>query len=129
MDRVIIYDEPCACGNVMPYLYVEGRTDDILEFKGADGLVGVSPMVLTDPAGLDGILQFQLIQKNHHRLELRLLCQDGYDRIERFDEAKKQLMAMLKNTLIENVEIVLSEELPKINPVSGKLRLVIKEMS
>ena len=86
-------------------------------------------MVLTDPAGLDGILQFQLIQRSYHRLELRLLCQEGYDKIERFNEAKKQLMAMLKNTLIENVEIVLSEELPKINPVSGKLRLVIKEMS
>ncbi len=129
MDRVMIYDEPCTCGNVMPYLYVEGRTDDILEFKGEKGLVGLSPMVLTDPAGLDGILQFQLIQRSYHRLELRLLCQEGYDKIERFNEAKKQLMAMLKNTLIENVEIVLSEELPKINPVSGKLRLVIKEMS
>ena len=127
-DRVIIYDEPCKCGNVMPYLYVEGRTDDILEFKGAQGIVGISPLVLTDPAGLDGILQFQLIQKSYHSLELRLLCYGGYDKLECFNEVKKQLLVTLQNMMIDNVEIVLSKELPKTNPVSGKLRLVIKEM-
>lgn len=129
MDRVIIYDQPCACGNMMPYLYVEGRTDDILEFEGPEGIIGISPMVLTAPAELDGILQFQLIQKNHHLLELRLLCQDGYDKIERFNEAKNLIINMLKNSLVENVDIILSEDIPKINPASGKLRLVIKEIS
>ena len=127
-DRIIIYDEPCKCGSVMPYLYVEGRTDDILEFEGTQGTVGISPMALTDPADLDGVLQFQLVQKNHHRLELRLLCNEGYDRLERFGEVKKQLLVMLQNMKVENVEIALSDELPKTNPVSGKLRLVIKEL-
>ncbi len=127
-DRIIIYDDPCKCGSVMPYLYVEGRTDDILEFKSDQGILGISPLVLTDPAGLDGILQFQLIQKNYHRLELRLLIHKDYDKTERFVAAKEQLLTMLKNMTIEDVEIVLSDELPKINPVSGKLRLVIKEL-
>lgn len=31
-DRVIIHHEPCHCGNLSPWLELEGRTDDITTF-------------------------------------------------------------------------------------------------
>lgn len=127
-DRVIIFDEPCKCGSVMPYLFVEGRYDDMLEFQSSDGIIGISPMVLTDPGDMDGILQFQMIQKDYSSLEVRLLCEESYDKAERFAAVKERIVEILENMEVGKVEVILSDELPKTHPVSGKLKLSIKEM-
>lgn len=71
-DRIAIYDEPCKCGSVMPYLYVEGRSNDMLEFEGVEGLVEISPMALGILGKVTGLIQYQIIQKSHHLMELRL---------------------------------------------------------
>lgn len=127
-DKIIIYDEPCKCGSVMPYLYVEGRTNDILDFQGAQGIVNISPMALATLGKIKGIVRYQIVQKNYHRLELKLQSQMGFDRAELFAQAQKQLLSSLKKMGIENVQVYLSEEIPKTHPTSGKFQYVIKDM-
>ena len=126
-DRVIYHDEPCTCGSILPYIEVEGRTDDILIFEGKSGKVGISPISLTDPSEIDGILRYQLIQKQHDLLELRLLCEEGYNKQEIFRLIKVKLFAMLGNMGVDGVSIILSDELPECHPVSGKFRMIVRK--
>ncbi|NLY37596.1 MAG: phenylacetate--CoA ligase family protein [Tissierellia bacterium] len=127
-DRIAIYDEPCKCGSVMPYLYVEGRSNDMLEFEGVEGLVEISPMALGILGKVTGLIQYQIIQKSHNLMELRLKCQNGYDKAELFSQANEYFLEIFKNLGVENVEFLLSEDEPKTDPISGKLKFVIKEM-
>lgn len=126
-DRVIYHDEPCACGSVLPFLDVEGRTDDILVFEGKSKKVGISPITLTDPSEIDGILRYQLIQKRHDLLELRLLCEKEYSKPEIFRIVSENLLAMLKHMGVDDVTINLSEELPQCHPISGKFKMIVRE--
>ncbi|MEI8200972.1 MAG: AMP-binding protein [Eubacteriales bacterium] len=125
-DRVIYHDEPCACGSVLPFLEVEGRTDDILEFDGKSGKVGVSPITLTDPSEIDGILRYQIIQKRYDLLELRLMCEEGYSKQEISLLIQEKLLVMLKNMGVDGVSIVLSGELPECHPTSGKFKMIVR---
>lgn len=114
-DRIILHKEKCACGKNTKWLEIEGRTDDTLEFENN---ILISPMsfykILTS---IKEITRFQLIQKSHQKLELRL---DSLKKDIAFEQAKKELQEFLNSKNINNVEIFLSEELPQANKVSGK---------
>ena len=127
-DRVTLHEETCACGNRMPYIEVEGRTDDILEFAHPEGRVRISPIVLTDPADKDGIIRYQLIQKDYDHLELKLMTEDGYSKEELFEKIEKELRHILSNMDVSEVNITLSKDLPRIHPVSGKYSMVLKDL-
>lgn len=127
-DRVTVHEETCDCGNKMPYIEVEGRTDDILEFRHPHGRVRISPIVLTDPADKDGIIRYQLIQKDYDHLELKLLTEDGYSKKELFEIIERDLRKILTNMDVSGVDITLSPDLPKVHPVSGKYSMVLKDL-
>lgn len=118
-DRIVLHDEPCACGNNRPWLTLEGRTDDILIF--ANG-VRIAPMSLYAVLKeVHGIQRFQLIQQEDDRLELRIIAENK-DTL--FPQAKQAVEAYLSQNGV-TTEVFLSEDLPQANPISGKFKHII----
>lgn len=118
-DRVVLHNEPCRCGNMRPWLTVEGRTDDILCFENG---IRIAPMSLYAVLKeVHGIERFQLIQQEDDRLELRLIADNKQ---EIFTAARKAVESYLsKNGVL--ADVYLSEKLPAANSVSGKYKHII----
>ncbi len=74
-DHVTFSPEACACGSPFPVVTVQGRRDDVLLLRGANGTVPLLPLavstVLEEQAGL---FDFQVRQRNDHTL---VLCLPG----------------------------------------------------
>lgn len=118
-DRIVLHDEPCACGNNRPWLTLEGRTDDILIFSNG---VRIAPMSLYAVLKeVHGIQRFQLIQQEDDRLELRIIAENK-DTL--FPQAKQAVEAYLSQNGV-TTEVFLSEALPQANPISGKFKHII----
>lgn len=115
-DRIVMHNEPCACGNSKPWLTLEGGTDDILAFENG---VGKSPLSLY--AALKEVHEterFQRIQQKNNRLELRLI---SANKQPAFANAKQAVESFLmKNDVV--AEAFPSDKLPEANPVSGKFK-------
>lgn len=73
-DRVTLHAQPCACGSPLPVIEVQGRSDDVIEMRGAHGRrVRLLPLALTtvlEERG--GVLDFQLVQTGASSLRLDL---------------------------------------------------------
>lgn len=121
-DRIIVHNEKCKCGKNTCWLEIEGRTDDILEFENG---VLIAPMsfykILEE---VEGVTRFQLVQRSKTKLELRLVAND---KVKAFDAATKSLGEFLSEKALTNIEIVLSDELPTANKVSGKFNHIYKD--
>ena len=96
---------------------------DILEF---DNDILIAPMslykILSD---IKQIIRFQLIQKSINKLELRLVCEN---KEEVFIEARNKLVEYLNSMGVNDVFIMLSNEEPKPNKISGKFNHIYKEI-
>ena len=121
-DRIIVHNEKCKCGKSSCWIEIEGRTDDTLEFE--NGIL-IAPMsfykILEE---IKEIVRFQLIQRSYQKLELRLVADE---KNVAFDKAKKDLLDFLKSKNITNVKIILSDELPHANKISGKYNHIYKD--
>ena len=116
-DRIIVHDEPCPCGKKTLWLEIEGRTDDTLVFENGASVAPMSLYKILEE--VKSIRRFQLIQTGSGRLELRLVS----DRKEEaFAEAKRELLAFLRSKGVDDPEIVLSDQPPQADPVSGKFK-------
>ena len=119
-DRVIVHEEPCPCGRTTRWLEIEGRTDDILTFSGG---VSVAPMSLYKVLEeVPMVRRFQLVQRSPDVLELRLAADD---RGSAFQTAKGELRSFFESKGL-SVEILLADDLPQADPVSGKFKHVYK---
>ncbi len=122
-DRVIVHDERCRCGRTTRWLEIEGRTDDILEF---DHGVRIAPMSLYKVLEeVKTIRRFQLIQRAVDRLELRMISDSPQ---EAFDQAKHDLQEFFESKGV-HVEIVMSDDAPQANKVSGKFKHIYKDFA
>ncbi len=120
-DRVIVHNEKCKCGRSTLWLEIEGRTDDILEF---DKGVRIAPMSLYKVLEeVRGIRRFQLVQRAPGRLEIRMISDD---REAAFEKAQHDLQQFFESKGL-TVEIILSEDPPQANKVSGKFKHIYKE--
>ncbi len=126
-DRVIMGGDRCKCGSPLPYLIVEGRTDDILEFEGKNGPVKIIPMNLVPEAKYEGLLRYQLVQKDPYTLEMRLDCVDAASRDYAFQEARKMILHHLQINGVSNVTVYLADIKPQLVTKSGKFKSVFKE--
>ncbi len=121
-DRIVVHNEKCKCGKNTYWLEIEGRTDDILEFENG---VLIAPMsfykILEE---VEGVTRFQLVQRSKTKLELRLVAND---KVKAFDAATKALKDFLSEKALTNIEIVLSDELPMANKVSGKFNHIYRD--
>ena len=119
-DRVIVHEEPCPCGRTTRWLEIEGRTDDILTFSGG---VSVAPMSFYEVLEeVPKVRRFQLVQRSPEALELRLAADD---RGAAFQAAKGELGSFFESKGL-SVEILLADDPPQVDPVSGKFKHVYK---
>ena len=119
-DRVIVHEEPCPCGRTTRWLEIEGRTDDILTFSGG---VSVAPMSLYKVLEeVPKVRRFQLVQRSPKVLELRLAADD---RESAFQAAEGELRSFFESKGL-SVEILLADDPPQADPVSGKFKHVYK---
>ena len=122
-DRIIVHDETCSCGRSTRWLEIEGRTDDILEFR--DG-VRIAPMSLYKILEeVKPIRRFQLVQRAEDAVEVRILADQPETA---FEEARRDLDAFFQTKGL-HVNISLSEIPPQADPVSGKFRHIFKDYS
>ena len=120
-DRIVMHNEPCACGNPRHWLTLEGRTDDILIFENG---VKIPPLSLYAVLKeVHGIQRFQLIQEKGNRLELRLVAEN---KEQVFEKARKAVEEYLLQQGV-TCEIYLSDKLPEANANSGKFKHIIAQ--
>lgn len=125
-DRVILHREGCPCGNPSPWLEIEGRNDDVLSFVQDGQTLRVAPLAIyAKLKEVPQLRRFQLLRRGQNRLELRLEPMEGATRAEAFERACAALRAYLAVCGVRDAEIVLSDELPKPHPVSGKFKHII----
>lgn len=124
-DSVVVKPEPCACGNPLPAIQVEGRCDDVIGLRASDGRVHyLPPMALTTIVEESAnVHRFQIIQDAPDRLQLRL--EHGPGREAAWTAASAALRTYLAEAMLPNVQVVLSPEAPVADPRSGKLREVV----
>ena len=116
-DRVIVHNEKCSCGKNTLWLEIEGRTDDIFEFENG---IKIAPMSLYKILEeIKSIKRFQMIQRSLKKLELRLLADD---KEKSFTIAKKDLESFFNSKEIKDITILLSEDEPQANKISGKFK-------
>jgi phenylacetate-coenzyme A ligase PaaK-like adenylate-forming protein len=129
-DRVTMHREGCACGSSLPWLEIDGRSDEVLDFASGGRRVRIAPLALyariRETAGLR---RFQLVQGPDGGLELRMECSEGHDRVAVFRSAAQGIEALLAANGVRGTRIDLAPELPSPDPRSGKFRHVFKAAS
>lgn len=97
----------------------KAETDDILTFENGIRIAPLSLYAVLKE--IHQVKQFQLIQVNSNRLELRLKAEET---MPAFAEAKRALETYLGKNGVK-AEIVFSEKAPETNPISGKYKHII----
>ena len=122
-DRVIVHNEKCSCGKNTLWLEIEGRTDDIFEFENG---IKIAPMSLYKILEeIKSIKRFQMIQRSLKELELKLLADD---KEKSFTIAKKDLESFFNSKEIKDITILLSEDEPQANKISGKFKHFYRDL-
>jgi phenylacetate-coenzyme A ligase PaaK-like adenylate-forming protein len=125
-DRVVMHHEPCACGNISPWLTIEGRVDDIVTFLEDEKEIKIAPLVIyAILKEIHEIQRFQIVAHKDNKLELRIIPDCGHSKEEVFEFACAALRRLLASHCIHHVEFFLSTEEPKQHPQSGKFKHVI----
>lgn len=121
-DRVIVHSESCGCGKHSKWIEIEGRTDDILCFENG---IKFAPMSFYKILShISDIKRFQLIQKSRDILELRIVSDN---KKVAFEKAKNELEKFVRSNGTA-VSIILSNEQPQANSVSGKFKHVYADL-
>ena len=126
-DSVTSVAGVCRCGNSLPVVRVEGRSDDMLALDAADGSkVHLSPLALTTVVE-DAMPseRFQIVQTAPARISVRLEGSECGERDARWAAVKHALQAYLAQQALGNVRVTLDRREPLRDQRSGKLREVI----
>jgi phenylacetate-coenzyme A ligase PaaK-like adenylate-forming protein len=126
-DRVVMHHEPCACGNPLPWLTLEGRTDDVVTFTQEGREVRVAPLpmyaILKE---VHSLRRFQLLVYPGNRIAMRLEPREGDTRDTAFAAAKAALERFLQTQSVTDVAITLSPDTPRQHPGSGKFKHIMR---
>jgi phenylacetate-coenzyme A ligase PaaK-like adenylate-forming protein len=122
-DSITVLPAPCACGNPLPAIHVEGRHDDAMALEAADGRsVTLLPLVLATVLEEEAhVHDFQLVQRAADRLVLRL----GPEADGAAPRACAALKDYLRTNGLANTRLEVAVEPPQREAASGKLRRVI----
>ncbi len=127
-DSVVIAEKPCPCGNPLPTITSEGRTDEILRVpRAGGGEVVLLPMAIaTVVEEAPGVLRYQILQTAPATLTLRLDIDPGAQRADVWQRVHRRLSDFLRvQGAAADVAIELSNDAPQPNPRNGKLRHVL----
>jgi phenylacetate-coenzyme A ligase PaaK-like adenylate-forming protein len=124
-DSVTFKPHPCACGNPLAALRVEGRRDDILVFGSAhDQVVRLLPLALsTVVEEAAQVFDFQLVQTGDRTLRVRLEHRNESHWAKVLPALKRYLHAQG----LDGVEVGRDDTAPVRSAISGKVRRVICE--
>jgi phenylacetate-coenzyme A ligase PaaK-like adenylate-forming protein len=126
-DSILTRPDRCSCGSALPAIRVQGRRDDVLELRGADGLT-VSVLPLAIGSVIDetpGVHRSQLVQTGPTSLRLRLDLTAGSTAEQVWDSACANLAEYFAAQGLSGVEIIRAAEAPETSVTSGKFRQVI----
>ncbi len=125
-DRVKLADTPCACGNRLPALKVEGRTSDPLSFDASSGTeVRVLPLALVAVIEeTPGVHRCQAIRTGPRALRVRLQMASGADPRHVWQAVDERLHAFFAAQGTARISVEHAVEPPAIDPKSGKFRQV-----
>ena len=128
-DSVRMALEPCRCGSPLPTVEVEGRRDDVVALRAADGnVVTLMPLALsTIVEEAAAVHHFQIVQHGPDCLKVRFAPCDGQRRHRAWRAAESALARYLATHSLDNVRVVLDRSPPIPDARSGKLREVIVE--
>ena len=122
-DSVTMRATPCPCGAPFPVIRVEGRRDDVLEFDVGAGPVKLLPLALVTVMEDEAhTFDFQLVEHDSRTLVLRLAHASEPRRVA----CRQALRRYLDDNALAGVGIVDDHEPPRREPVSGKLRRVLR---
>jgi phenylacetate-CoA ligase len=129
-DSIIAKPDPCACGNPLPAIQVEGRRDEVLSMRAPDGrLIRLLPLALTTIVEEAAHLhRFQIIQTAADRLMLRFEPVGNDNRRAVWRAAAGALRDYLAQQSLPNVHVRLDKHSPLTDRRSGKLREVVVAM-
>lgn len=128
-DSITLHEEACGCGNPLPTLSVEGRSDDTLWLQN-DGqeAVAILPLALNtiveEHAGEFG---FQITQCSPGELSIRAQGEDLDTRCRAFEKIRKSLEHYFQSQGNLRVTLVHDSRPPERDAVSGKLAQVRKQ--
>jgi phenylacetate-CoA ligase len=125
-DRVTLLARPCPCGSPLPALEVQGRVDDSLLLRDAQGrTVRLLPLALTtvleDEAG---VLDFQIVQHGARSLHLSVGAQQGEAALQR---SRRALCGYLRHQGLAGVRVLAHAGPPAVRGRSGKLQRVVAD--
>lgn len=128
-DRVRMHHEKCKCGNLAPWLTLEGRMDDVAIFVEEGRTIKIAPLALyAILKEIHEIQRFQLVIHEGNQIEFRLIPVETANINEVFEKAVQVLKSFLATHGIKTVECVLSNESPKQHPSSGKFKHIINQV-
>jgi phenylacetate-coenzyme A ligase PaaK-like adenylate-forming protein len=124
-DRLLTRADPCPCGNPLPAVQVEGRTNDVLLFRTPGGkLVSVLPLAITSAFDETRVGRYQLVQTGPDTLAVRLTPRDTARDEAAWAEVSGGVRAFLARLDLAHVAVCRADEPAAPEPGSGKFRLV-----
>ena len=127
-DRVVLHEEPCKCGNFSPWLTLEGRTDDTVSFLQNGIEIKLAPLAIyATLKEVHELRRFQLVTYLDRQVELRLEPMENVTIQEAFGKATEALQRFFSMHGLTDIDITLSDEMPKQDAGSGKFKHIIRK--
>lgn len=127
-DCVILHEEMCSCGLPFPYVDILGRTDDMPEFTGANGVVRLSPIVfLNAVVDIAGIAIFQFVQRDPTTLVMRVQYLHETDTKKVNQAIRMAVEEQLNKNDLHNVTFLIQNEEPRRAAKGKKMQSYVKE--
>jgi phenylacetate-CoA ligase len=130
-DGITVRPDRCPCGSRLPAIRVEGRADDILYLRSAEGrIVAITPLAIASVLEQVRSLHcFQVIQTGPATLTVRLEAEPGVDRGAVWRALRDRLSRYLGTQGLADVVLVKAKQAPAIHPRSGKFRQIAIDAS
>ncbi len=117
-------DARCACGRTLPMLErLEGRVPDLITVS--DGTFLVPHFFVVLFKGLQSIYRYQIYQREHERMLVRLVAHPGCDRSAVEQVVRREVATATRQLIIPDFDWV--DDIPLSG--AGKRRLVISEVT
>lgn len=127
-DRIRMYVDPCPCGSLLPALEVEGRTNDLVELRGAHReTIEIVPLAIGSVIEeTPGVHRFQIINPDPMHLRVRFDEVPHTDRDRIWEQLSRRLHAFIDDHDARDISISLDAERPRPEPGGGKLKQVLR---
>ncbi|WP_225741222.1 phenylacetate--CoA ligase family protein [Halorussus halophilus] len=128
-DSITLSAEPCSCGNLFPTMEIEGRTDDLLALRDADGKsIPVFPLAIGSVVEeVAGVYRYQVIQTTPAAIRVRFETTKAWDSDDVWPRIESALTTFLGSHGLSNVAVERDPEVPQ-REASGKFRQVVSEL-